>query len=315
MNGYRVILHTLFVVLLPLVVVWFGLSLISTIALVVLGLIWRWMISLSIFIAPVKQPELELETISASHFVEKVRWSMDLLGVDYVERPSGGSLRAFYLGRSVPRLTFRTGAVRSSIGNSREILRYLWGRYEPELGDKAHFLQATAERLEWEEKIDRCGANLQTWVYYHILPDSTLTLKAWGTSNPLIPFWQRFILRVIYPLQSFLISKAFKISSSNHAKAVGHIDALLGEAESRLSEDSQSILGGDHFNYTDIAFAAIMGLWLQPVQYGAGKADSVRIEPEETPKQMREDIERWKTTYPLTTAFIARLYREHRVAN
>jgi hypothetical protein len=38
---------------------------------------------------------------------EKVRWCMDRLGVEYVEKPAGGTLGAFLLGRSVPVLKFR----------------------------------------------------------------------------------------------------------------------------------------------------------------------------------------------------------------
>jgi len=68
----------------------------------------------------------------------------------------------------VPVLHFRTGVVRSSIGNSPEILRYLWGRYGAELGDKTAFLEPDSERLEFEKKIDRIGADLQVWVYFHI---------------------------------------------------------------------------------------------------------------------------------------------------
>ena len=79
------------------------------------------------FVAPEKVPALVLDSISVSHFVEKVRWNLDRAGIDYVENASGGTLGAFFAGRTVPRLRIRTGAVRSQIGNSPEILRYLWG--------------------------------------------------------------------------------------------------------------------------------------------------------------------------------------------
>ena len=157
----RLLLHSSFLFLLPLIVAGFGISLPGAITLVALALLWRWAISLSMIATPEKTPELELETISASHYVEKVRWCMDRLGLDYVEKPAGGTLGAFFLGRTVPVLKFRTGAVRSSIGNSPEILRYLWGRYSPQSGERADFLQADPERLELEKKIDRCGADLQ----------------------------------------------------------------------------------------------------------------------------------------------------------
>jgi glutathione S-transferase len=312
MIGSRLLLHSTFLFLLPLIIAGFGVSLPGAITLVALALLWRWAISLSVFIAPVKFPELVLETISASHYVEKVRWCMDRLGLDYVEKPAGGTLGAFFLGRSVPLLKFRTGAVRSSIGNSSEILRYLWGRYATQLGERADFLQADSERLELEDKIDRCGANLQVWVYYHLLNFPELTLRAWGYHNPEIPAWQRWLLRLLFPLLRFLIRQAFRISTSHHTRAVEHIDTLLSEVDAALEDGRKSILGGDVINYSDITFAAIMGLWLQPEGFGGGKADTVLIERNEIPAAMRADIERWSEHYPLATKLIENLYQEER---
>ena len=313
MMGNRLLLHSTFLFLLPLIVAGFGISLPGAIALVALALLWRWAISLSVIAAPAKTPELELETISASHYVEKVRWCMDRLGLDYLEKPVGGTLGAFFLGRTVPVLKFRTGAVRSSIGNSPEILRYLWGRYSPQAGERASFLQADPGRLELEKKIDRCGVDLQVWVYYHLLDEPELTLRVWGCQNPGIPAWQRWSLRLLYPLLRFLIRRAFKISTTHHARAIEHIDTLLAEVEALLEDGRKSILGGDVINYSDITFAAIMGLWLQPEAYGGGKADTVRIERTETPVAMRAEIERWSEQYPRATMFIERMYQEERL--
>ena len=210
-------------------------------------------------------------------------------------------------------LKFRTGAVRSSIGNSSEILRYLWGRYSTQEGERADFLQADFERLELEQKIDRCGTNLQVWVYYHLLDCPDLTLRAWGYQNPAIPAWQRGSLRLLFPLLRFLIRRAFRISTAHHARAVEHIDTLLAEVDAVLEDGRNSILGGDEINYSDITFAAIMGLWLQPEGFGGGKADTVLIKRNELPPAMREEMERWAERYPHATKFIEKLYQEERL--
>lgn len=312
MTGKRLLLHTVFLLLLPIIVAWFGISTAGAIALVLLALVWRWMISLSAIVAPAKVPELELETISASHFVEKVRWSMDRLGVSYTEKAVGGTLGAFFLGRTVPVLKFRSGAVRSSIGNSPEILRYLWGRYSAEYGDKATFLEPTTERLEFEQKIDRCGIDLQVWVYCHILDDRDLTLHAWGCNSKSIPAWQRLTLRMSYPVLRFLIRKSFGITKNRHAKAVEHVSILLDEVEKMLADDRKSILGGSHINYTDLAFASIMGLWQQPAAYGGGRADEVRVEEDRMPSAAREEVDNWRSKFPLSTNFIEQLYQNER---
>jgi hypothetical protein len=206
----------------------------------------------------------------------------------------------------------RTGAVRSSIGNSAEILRYLWGRYAVECGDKAVFLEPTTERLAFEQKLDRVGVDLQVWVYYHFLPDRKLTLHAWGVDNKVIPSWQRLALKILFPLQRMLIRKSFRITPKHHARAVTHIEALLAEVEESLADGRKSILGGDTINYTDITYSALLALVVLPEEFGAGKADSVRIRLEDCPAPMRHEIETWRAQYPGATEFIDKLYREDR---
>lgn len=312
MTGKRLLTHSIFLFLLPVIVAWFGITPAGALALVILALAWRWFISLSALLFPAQVPELELETISASHFVEKVRWCMDRAGLVYTEKPMAGTLGAFFLGRTVPVLHFRTGAVRSSIGNSAEILRYLWGRYSPQRAEQAGFLESNEERQAFEQQIDRCGVDLQVWVYFHILDHRDLTLHAWGCNNPAIPAWQRWVLRPLYPLLAFLIRKSFRITPKHHSKAVEHISGLLADVETRLADGRTSILGSDTINYTDITFAAIMGLWLQPAGYGGGKADAVRLERDRWPEAMRDEVRFWSETYPLSTRFIEQLYAEER---
>ena len=312
MTGKRKLVHLTALFLLPLIVAAFGISTAGALGLVVLMLLWRWGISLSTWVAPAKTPELELRTISASHFVEKVRWCMDRLGLDYTESPCGGTLNAFYLGQSVPLLRFRTGGVCSSIGNSAEILRYLWGRYGAESPEKAAFLEPTPERLGLEERIDRCGADLQVWVYYHLLGHRDLTLRAWGVDEPRIPAWQRFALKLVYPLQAVLIRRAFQISDRHHQRAVSHLDKLMGEVEQLLADGRGSILGGDEPNFSDFTYASIMGLWLQPGAYGGGQAENVKVPREDFPEPMQREIESWIERFPHNVALIEKLYSDFR---
>jgi glutathione S-transferase len=306
----RIVLHAAFVLLLPVLVAGFGWSLWTAVLLVLLAIVWRWAIVLQDFLRPASAPEIVLETISASHFVEKVRWCMDRLGIDYEEVPWCGTLGAFYLGRTVPRLHFRTGIVRSQIGNSPEILRYLWGAYGTSHGSAAAFLQPTSERLEFERRVDRCGVSLQVWIYYHLLDCPDLCKRAWGVYSEAIPRWQRRLVGVLFPVQAFMIRKTFRVNESNYRKSCERIEALLAETEALLADGRRSILGGEAVNYTDLAFAAIQGAWLQPAEYG-GRA-GIRIERERAPAGMRQDIERWTDDYPGVTRFIEDLYASER---
>lgn len=312
MTGKRLLIHTIFLFLLPLIVAFFGVSPLGAFALVVFALAWRWAISLSGILAPEKTPELELETIAASHFVEKVRWCMDRLGIDYTERQVVGVLGVFFTGRSVPRLKIRTGIVRSNIGNSPEILRFLWGAYAATLGERAKFLEPTPERLVLEERLGRYGVDLQVWVYHHILDDRDLTQHAWGCNSTAIPAWQRYVVIAIYPVLRFLMRKAFRISDERYTKAVEHIETMLAEIDLLLADGRVSILGDESINYVDITFASLSGLWLQPPEYGREKADMVRIDRQRMSSAMQADIERWIDAYPNASGFISRLYEQER---
>lgn len=312
MPGRRILVHTAFLLSLPIIVAWFGLSVWSAIGLVLLMLLWRWSISLGTFMLPEKEPPIVLDTISTSHFVEKVRWNMDRAGIDYVEKPSGGTLGAFYSGRTVPRLRFRTGEVRSQIGNSTEILRYLWGALAADDAHDVAHLEPTPERRELERRCDRYGANLQVWVYRHILPHRELTLKLWGAQSPTVPLWQRQALHLVYPVQRFLVTRSFRITGKRIAKATEHIERLLAEIDATLADGRASILGGDKLNYTDFAFAAMCGLWLQPPNYSGGKASFVATDRSILPAPMREDVERWSANYPNVVQWVERLYEQER---
>ena len=312
MPNRQVVIHTIFLLLLPVIVAVFGMSVWSALLLVIIALVWRWAIVLLAIARPSREPELVLETISASHFVEKVRWCMDRLGLDYHEAPWGGTLGAFYLGRTVPRLIIRTGIVRSHIGNSPEILRYLWGVSSGTHGKGARFLEPTPERLELEQRLDRYGRNLQVWVYYHVLGDPELCKHLWGMNNPATPGWQRRLIGVLYPVQALLISKSFRTTAEHYEQSRQHIDVLLAEMDERLADGRGSILGGDEINYTDLAFAAFSGLWLMPEEYGGGAAAGVRVEHERLPGAMRKDTARWAEGYPHAVTYVRRLYAEER---
>lgn len=308
----RLLIHTLFLVLLPVFVAWFGLGLITTISLVALLLLWRWLIVLSGIVVPEKTPEVVLEAIAVSHFVEKARWCLDRLGIDYVERQNAATLGAYFTGRSVPQLRVRTGIVQSTIGNSPEILRFLWGNYSVSHAESARFLEPSKERLELEARLDRYGRFLQVCLYYHILNDRELTLNIWGVRNPEVPPWQRPLLRVLFPALKSLVRRSFRINPDHYAKAVHFIDELLADVDTQLADGRHSILGGDTVNYTDITFAAFSALWLQPEGYGGDKAELCRIERDQMPLTMRADVERWTEDYPKAAAFVEKMYAQER---
>lgn len=313
MRFTRASIHTIALVLLPLLVAYLGLSIAGALAAVLLLLLWRWAISLLAVTAKPSGPALRLETIGASHYVEKVRWCLDRLGVEYTEQHNLGVIGAFFAGRTVPKLYVRTGAVVSTIGNSPDILRYLWGRYATELGDAASFLAPTREALALEAKLDRYGVLQQQWVYFHILDDRELTLRAWGANDPLVPAWQRLLARPLFPVLRFFIRRTFRIDARRNEKTLARVDAVLGPLEEQMADGRQFILGGDQLSYVDITLAALSVLWLLPENYGGGQASGVRIQREQAPPGMQADIELWRGKYPTLVSHMERLYTQERL--
>ena len=311
----RYVVHAAFVIALPVIVAAFGLSVLSAAALVGLALLWRWGLAMTALVAkPGDTPAYEIDTIPMSHFAEKARWCLDRLGVEYTERPSAGIIGVLFTGRTVPRLRFRTGRTRSSLGNSAEILRYLWGAHAATLGEKAAFLEPTEERLDWERRLDRYGVDLQVWVYYHILDERDVTLRLWGGDDPAVPGWQRLLARAIYPLLALFLRRAFAIDARHYAKAVEHVERILRDVENQL-EDGRTTLGGEGApTFVDLTYAALSGLWLQPAGYGGGRAEDCLIRRDALPPPMQADIEAWIENYPKATQLIETLYANERIA-
>ncbi len=292
--------------LLPFAVALLDLGVIAALAVTLLVLGLFWFDIMSGLASRRKDHPYRLETISISHFAEKVRWCLDRLGVDYVEDVWPGTLGAYYLGRTVPRLHFRTGAVWSRIGNSPEILRFLWARHA--IDGNAGFLEPTLERLQLEKRLDRAGSMIQVWVYYHILDHAELTVRAWGAEDPAVPAWKRQLIRFLFPVQRLLIRKTFRISKDNYLRACQYIEETWGDIETRLADGRLSILGGTEPNFTDFQFAAMTGAWLQPDGYAGKRGEAVRLLS--PPRGMADDVERWKQDYPKSIAFTERLYAD-----
>jgi len=297
----------------PAAVALFGLGVPAALVLTVALLGWRWAQTFSALTAAPAGPGLTLDTIAVSHFVEKVRWCLDRLGVEYEEVPDVGVLGVFATGRTVPRLRLRTGKVESVIGDSPDILRYLWGRYAAERGQQADFLRPSVESIAIEARLDRYGVDLQRWVYHHILPHRSVTLRAWGVDDPRLPAWQRQAVSLAYPVLRALMQRAFRLSDAAHVKVVGNIEALLGEMNQRLADGRRSLLGTAETSFVDITFAALSGLWIQPQEYAAGKARFEMLPPDVLPAGMGEEVSRWRESFPHVAGFVERLYREERL--
>ncbi|MFK8032311.1 MAG: glutathione S-transferase [Gammaproteobacteria bacterium] len=293
----------------PIAVAVLNLGWMGAMFLVVLWLLLRWFVTLKGLMARGRD-DLQFDTIAASHFVEKVRWCLDRANIPYTEHQSVGTLGAFFTGRSVPRLRVRTGNVTSSVGNSPEILRYLWGRYGHESAEDRAFLKPTPERVDWEKRLDRYGVKLQVWVYFHMIQHPEKLAKVWGLDDPNAPLLQRWFAKLAGPLLRKMIALSFNVNARSVVSAKEHIEKLLTDTEARLAESD--FLVGNERSYVDYAFAGLSSLWLLPEQFGNGKSEYVRMAREDVPKELGEDADAWRERFPATVSFLDNLYQNER---
>ena len=110
------------------------------------------------------------------------------------------------------------------------------------------------KRLPWNPGWDAYGVDLQVWVYTHLLPDRELTLHAWGVSDPRIPWWQRTALKLVFPVATLVIRKAFQLTPANYQKSRQRIGELLTDMEQRIGPEGGYLMGGNEPSFVDFAF-------------------------------------------------------------
>lgn len=308
----REALPVLFLLGIPVVGAWVGWGPGFALLGVAVGLVALWGTRFSrLGRPPPEHAPLVLDSIGASHYCEMLRWHLDRLGVPYRERKSVGVLGLFLLARTVPRLLRGDGASRVAIGDSREALRYLWGRYGVSHPKLAAFLAPTTESLELEPRLDAYAVDLRHWLYSHLVEDRELLLQFWGVDDPEVPGWQRATLRALFPLVRAFLVRGLAITPESIRASVARAEALLDEMEDRLIGGGPVMRRGP-LHSIDLQLAAFSGLWVGAPEYGGREAASYHVADAALPAALREELAAWRDRYPRTVAYVRRLYEEQR---
>ena len=207
-----------------------------------------------------------LITIGPSHYCEKARWALDLIGAPYVEEkhppivhwawslPSGG-------GRTVPIL--RAG--KRVIGDSSAILRFLDEAYS---GPTRLYPEDTSLRAEVEQLEDRfdlkLGPHTRRVIYFHLLPLRSLALEA---IEPGVGGVQRMVFRVGFPFFRFIMRRGMNISPTSAERSLDYTRQVFRAVDERLA-DGRKFLVGETFTAADLSFAALAAPVLLPPNYG-----------------------------------------------
>jgi glutathione S-transferase len=257
------------------------------------------------------EPLPRLHTITFSHYVEKVRWCMDRLGIAYEEVPNAGILGVLLTGRTVPSLEIPPGLTR--IGDSPRILRYLWGEYAGRLpAGRTDFLAPTAVALELERYFDqRLGNDVRVWVYSRIFARRDLTLRSWGIEEPRVPGWQRALLRAGTPLLRFAVRRMLGVHPARASRALERTREAFDRVDALLA-DGRRYLAGDALSFADITFASLAALAVLPPEYAGRAIQGRRLAIEELEPDWRAEVEAFRARP--AGQFVLRLYREERLA-
>jgi len=245
---------------------------------------------------------LRLITISISHYVEKVKWALELSGIHYKEESHIPGLHAAVTlwhtrgrHRSTPVLIDGNQVV----PDSTAILRHLADKYNQ------RWLYPAPNALELEERFDTAvGPHTRRFIYRKLF-DARLSLPQLF-SQPVIPPWQAALLPAIAPMLQAAMTSDMQI---NHDEAERSRQIFEGEFDfvAGLLGDGRPFLCGDAISAADITFAALAAPVLLPDEYGV-KLPDMRGLP--ATRQLHETVEHYRSTP--AGKFVLRLYREHR---
>jgi glutathione S-transferase len=307
------IAHTLALYVLPVAVAGFGWGAGAASIAAILAALAGMALRLHSMRAAAVRPGagLRLHSITFSHYVEKVRWCLDRLGVPYEEVPNAGILGVLLTGRTVPSLEVPPGLTR--IGDSPRVLRYLWGEYSGRLSiERTAFLAPTPTTLELEQYFDqRLGNDVRVWAYSRIFRRRDLTLRSWGIEEPRIPGWQRMLLRLVTPLLRFAVRRMLGVTPARAGRALERTRESFERVDTLLA-DGRRYLTGDSLTFADITFASLAALAVLPPEYGGRAIAGRRLVIEDLDADWRKEIDAFRTRP--AGQFVLRMYREERLA-
>lgn len=165
-------------------------------------------------------------------------------------------------------------------------------RLIPEAGPLAAEVAA-----DWQTYNGDMGTDVAQFAYFHLLPDRALMQPIFGTP---VPWVERALLPLTYPLLRALITFGLKLSAEQAATAEAGIRATFDATDRRIA-DGRAFLAGDRLTLSDIAMCAAFAPLLVPRGYGA-----LMPPVEVTPPPLRALMQELRTRP--TAAFVQRLY-------
>jgi len=194
-----------------------------------------------------------------SHYCEKVRWALDLKGVQYrsvslIPGMHVKKIRKLAGKSSVPVLQYQ----QDTIQGSAAILDYLDIHF-PQYSLTPKDAALKAQALEWERRLDAVAVDIRVWCYHYLLSDPDLAIPLLTAEQPL---WKRWLIRMIYPKVEQTMRRWMKINEQTAAEAQQRMEAIL--LELRACYAQSHVLVGETFSRADLTACAVFAMAFQP---------------------------------------------------
>lgn len=150
---------------------------------------------------------------------------------------------------------------------------------------------------DWQTYNGGMGTDVAVFAYYHLLPRRSLMQPIFAAP---VPWLERMLLPLTYPLLSAFINFGLKLSAEAAAAAEVRIRATLDATDKRVA-DGRMYLSGGRLTIADIALCASFAPLLLPRGYGA-----LMPPVEAMPDPLRPLMEEARARP--TAAFVQRLY-------
>mmetsp|Transcript_78941 Transcript_78941/g.118651 ORF Transcript_78941/g.118651 Transcript_78941/m.118651 type:complete len:274 (-) Transcript_78941:86-907(-) len=214
----------------------------------------------ALLFTPLKKPVLY--SLKISHYVEKARWSLDMLQVDYEERFSYPVLGLLLTGRTLPALQL---SVTTTLGDSDDILNYFRGKH-PRGNFLSVELSATEQKLLAE--MDAFGKDVRRFLYGKLLKHSPHIVKRLWTAGTGLS--AAFSDVVLYPVAKFLMVTLLKITPKGIERSQGQMEETLDKLDSLLA-DGREYLNGKQLSELDVVVCSLLAPLVLEPKYGGAK--------------------------------------------
>jgi glutathione S-transferase len=201
---------------------------------------------------------MKLYELAISHYNEKVRWALDLKGIEHRRvtlMPGFHRITMRRLG-STTTPVLKVPGRGAAIVESAEILEYL-----DEVAPIPPLFPADPEqRAELDELVrffdSVTGRSVRAYLYWMVIQQPGSLYARWAEG---LNTRQRMTLRPVMPLLTPMVIRAFGLTAERAPKHLAGIWRSCDRIESRLQETGDGYLVGGAFSAADLTATALLG--------------------------------------------------------